>query len=72
MIQYKLSDKNNRILILKNKLAMYQKNKINWEKLADKAAGLSYAEITLAWEDAAKDMIIHDRKKITATTILQM
>lgn len=72
VIQYKLPNKNNRMLILKNKLAMYEKNKINWEKLADAAAGLSYAEITCACEDAAKDMIIHDRKKITASIILQM
>jgi SpoVK/Ycf46/Vps4 family AAA+-type ATPase len=72
VIQYKLPNKTNRIQILKNRLAMYQKHNINWERLADAASKLSYAEITRACEDAAKDMIIHDRKKITNDVILQM
>lgn len=45
---------------LKAKLAAFRKGRIDWDKLAREAKGLSYAEITRACEDAVKDMIIHD------------
>ena len=44
---------------------------VDWEKLAEAAEGLSYADITRACEDAMKDVIIHDRDEIRTMDVLK-
>ena len=56
---------------LKAKLAVFNKSKIDWQKLAVSAAGLSYADITRACEDAIKDSVIHDRQKVSTNDVLK-
>tara|TARA_R110002095_G_scaffold178312_1_gene155631 strand:- start:3133 stop:4113 length:981 start_codon:yes stop_codon:yes gene_type:complete len=48
----------------------FQTTKLSQNKIVQAARGLSYAEITRACEEAIKDMIIHDKKKINSTMLL--
>jgi SpoVK/Ycf46/Vps4 family AAA+-type ATPase len=53
------------VAVLKNRLAGFSQPIKNWESVAKKGEGLSYAEITRAAEDAIKDAVIHDRASVT-------
>jgi SpoVK/Ycf46/Vps4 family AAA+-type ATPase len=64
VLEYELPQHEDIIKALKSKLAGFKKGQINWEKLSNMAIGLSYADITRAVEEAAKDAIINDRDKI--------
>jgi SpoVK/Ycf46/Vps4 family AAA+-type ATPase len=72
VIEYRLPEQELLINVLKAKLAVFNKSKIDWQKLADSAAGLSYADITRACEDAIKDAVIHDRQKVSTNDVLKM
>lgn len=56
---------------LKAKLAPYRKAHLEWTRLARAADGLSYAEITRACQDAAKDMVIQDLPELTETVVVR-
>lgn len=71
VIEYGLPEHELLINALKAKLAVFNKSKIDWQKLAVSAAGLSYADITRACEDAIKDAIIHDRQKVSTNDVLK-
>jgi SpoVK/Ycf46/Vps4 family AAA+-type ATPase len=65
VIEYQLPEQSQIVSLLKNKLAVFKTSRIQWEKAAELATGLSYGDITKACEDAIKDSIIHDREKVT-------
>ena len=44
--------------------------KVDWHSAAEAARGLSYAEITRACEDAAKDAILSGAGEVTTTMLL--
>ncbi len=64
VIQYQLPSKNEIITLFKNKLSPYVTKRFPWTKLATNAEGLSSAEVTLAAEDAIKELLIHDLSNI--------
>ena len=72
MIHYGLPEKEQIIAVLKNRLASFKPKRLSWTKLAERANGLSYADISRAADDTIKDAIIHDRASITDTDILRM
>jgi AAA+ superfamily predicted ATPase len=45
---------------------------ISWQRLADRAQGLSYAEINRAVQEALKDMLISKESKVTKKTVEKM
>ncbi len=71
VLEYELPQLEYIVKALKSKLAGFKKTQINWEKLANLSIGLSYADITKAIEEAAKDAIINDRDKIMNEDILK-
>ena len=71
VIQYPLPEKEQMVKALKAKLAGFKKLSIDWDALADSAMGLNYADITRACEEAVKDAIIHDRKKVGTPDVLK-
>lgn len=71
VIQYPLPEKEQIVEALKAKLAGFKKSSMDWDGLADSAMGLNYADITRACEEAVKDAIIHDRKKIDTPDVLK-
>jgi SpoVK/Ycf46/Vps4 family AAA+-type ATPase len=71
IIKYDLPNRELIIKALQSKLAALKKSEIDWEALADIATGLSYADLSRACEEAIKDTIINDRKKIENADILK-
>jgi SpoVK/Ycf46/Vps4 family AAA+-type ATPase len=71
VVEYGLPEQEQLLSALQSKLAVFQKSKIDWKKLADAASGLSYADITRACEAAIKEAIIHDRQKVATSDILK-
>ncbi len=72
MIQYGLPEAEQIIAVLKNRLASFKPKRLSWTKLAEKAKGLSYADISRAADDTLKDAIIHDRASITDADVFRM
>lgn len=56
--------------LIRNRLANVRLGRIAWAQLAKAAAGLSHAEVTLAAENAAKEMILAKRDAVTTETIV--
>ncbi len=71
VIEYHLPNKKEIIAALKAKLAAYKIARIPWSKVADQATGLSFGDLTRACEDAIKDVIIHDRDKVTQADLIR-
>jgi SpoVK/Ycf46/Vps4 family AAA+-type ATPase len=71
VIAFEFPDQARIVEVLRAKLAPYPTGRIAWARLAEAAAGLSYAEITRASEDAAKDMVIRDLSEVTTEALLR-
>jgi len=65
VIRYELPSENEIITLYKNKLKQYVAKNFSWKKLVESSQGLSNAEITLAAEDAIKEVLINGQSKIT-------
>lgn len=72
MVQYGLPEAEQIVAVLKNRLAIFKPKRLSWSKLAEKAMGLSYADVARAADDTIKDAIIHDRASITDSDISRM
>ncbi len=71
VIRYELPSANEIITLLKSRLQPYVAKNFSWKKLALKSDGLSNAEITLAANDAIKEMLINDHHSITLSMVQQ-
>ncbi len=65
VVEYGLPNLPQIVEVLKNRLTSFSQPITDWEAVASKGEGLSYAEITRAAEDAIKDAIIHDRAAVS-------
>ena len=72
ILNYDLPDKVQTAILLKTRLTGSTAGNIKWERLADFAAGLSYAEITRAANEALKDALIQNRERVQAKDIRAM
>ena len=70
VIEYHLLDTHAVLQALQAKLAGFAKTDIAWQQVAKFATGRSYADITRACEDAAKEMVLNDRHAITTENLL--
>ncbi len=61
VLTYEMPDRDAILLTLKRALVPFPTEDVNWDRVAEEAQGLSYAEIVQACEDAAKDMVLTDR-----------
>lgn len=64
VIEYGLPNSEQIQAVLKGRLANFSKKLNKWDALAEAAAGLSYAELARAADDAIKDAIIDDRAQV--------
>jgi SpoVK/Ycf46/Vps4 family AAA+-type ATPase len=71
VIEYPLPDKNQRRILLENKLKEFISKKFGWVKISDLAEGLSQAELTRTADDIVKNVVIHGLKKISTTEVIQ-
>ena len=72
ILRYKLPDGAQVVRLLKARLSDAVTTGIQWHRLAELAAGLSYAEITRASDEALKDALIHERSKVRESDIQTM
>lgn len=70
VILYKLPNKEEKLELLKNRLARYSE-KINFPKLLPNINGLSHAEITLACLDAIKETVLNETQEMNNQLILK-
>jgi len=70
VIEYQLPTEKEIVTTIKNRLASFPKSRVSWLKLAKEASNLSYGEITRACNDAIKDVLINDKKKVTQTDLM--
>ncbi|TXD36976.1 ATP-binding protein [Lujinxingia vulgaris] len=55
--------------MMKNFLAPFDLDEIDWDELGNLAEGMNFAEIARACEDAAKDMVMDDRAQLSTSDI---
>ncbi|OCK55439.1 ATP-binding protein [Bradyrhizobium sp. LMTR 3] len=65
IIRFELPNASRAKLLLQAKLAAFKPGKINWTVAAKSAAGLSYADVARAAEDAIKDVLISGREAVS-------
>ena len=65
VIQYSLPNKDEIVTLFRSRLKPYVDMGFSWSDLAKIAEGLSGAEVTLAAQDAIKELLIHEHKVIT-------
>lgn len=70
VIGYKLPSKEEKTLILKNRLARYNV-KLNYPQILSAINGLSHAEITLACLDAIKETVLNEKQKLTNQLLIK-
>jgi SpoVK/Ycf46/Vps4 family AAA+-type ATPase len=71
VLTYDLPNKDAIAATLRRTLANFPTDAVEWERLADEADGLSYAEIVRACEDAAKDMVLTSQSSLSSEEILR-
>jgi len=69
VLHYELPDAARIAQLLKARLARTTVKRVAWSRLAHAAAGLSYAEVTRAADEALKDALIHGRERICEAEI---
>ncbi len=72
VIQFKLPDQALAIKLIKTKLAVFPTSRIIWENVAACAEDLSFADIAKVCDDAIKDAIINDQKKVSQKDIARL
>ena len=72
VLQYELPEKSQIVSLLEARLSDAVTTGTQWQRLAELAAGLSYAEITRASDEALKDALIHERSKVRESDIQTM
>lgn len=69
VIRYELPTDDEIIQLFKSRLHSHVAKNFSWKKLPEISQGLSNAEITLASNDAIKEMLIHDFDSITISML---
>jgi SpoVK/Ycf46/Vps4 family AAA+-type ATPase len=69
LLHYELPDEEHIASVLKARLGRMATKGVSWKRLASKAMGLSYAEITRASDEAMKSALIEDRTTIAEKDI---
>jgi SpoVK/Ycf46/Vps4 family AAA+-type ATPase len=55
---------------LKNKLSSFRRLNVDFDELSSASAGLSFADIVMACEEAVKDAVIHNSKVLSTEDVL--
>lgn len=71
VIEYELPHKEQIEQVVKNKLAIYKKTKINWDEIYSVAEGLSHAEITRACDEVIKHYVLKKSKSVSTENIVR-
>lgn len=69
VLHYELPDAAQIAQLLKARLGRTTVKRVTWPRLAEAAAGLSYAEVTRSADEVLKDALIHGRERICEAEI---
>ena len=72
VLHYELPEQSQIVSLLEARLSDAVTVGVQWQRLAELAAGLSYAEITRASDEALKDALIHERSNVRESDIQTM
>lgn len=72
VLHYRLPDSEQAEALLRQRLAAHLPKRAGWKTLAKQAAGLSYAEIAKAAEDALKDALMHGGTQVDVGQLAAM
>lgn len=72
VLHYSLPENNQIVTLLRSRLGNFAPTKLNWQSLAETAAGLSHAEVVKAAEDAVKEAIISGSEIVTSKQVSGM
>ena len=72
ILHYEIPDEPKIVRLLKARLSAAAAKGVRWQRLAELAAGLSFAKITRASDEALKDALIHGRPQVRETDIRMM
>ena len=70
VLYYKTPEAEQRKALISNVLGTFMASKFNWKKILTESAELSHAEVDHACQDAIKNAILADRKKISTSQLL--
>ncbi|MBZ0144629.1 MAG: ATP-binding protein [Rhodocyclaceae bacterium] len=71
VIEYTAAPKDLARRVLRNRLASFDVSELDWEKAAEAATGLSYADVVHACEAAAKDAVLDDSLKVSTRALIE-
>jgi SpoVK/Ycf46/Vps4 family AAA+-type ATPase len=71
VLSYDLPGDEERIRMMKNCLARFESEGLDWDALSTNSDGLSYADLDRACQDAAKKVVLDDSLDVVSTEILQ-
>jgi SpoVK/Ycf46/Vps4 family AAA+-type ATPase len=69
VLHYELPDEDRIAEVLKNRLGAQATRRMPWARLAAGAAGLNYAEVARAADDAVKQALLDDQPKVSAINV---
>lgn len=69
IIEFTLPDGDLAVTAMKARLAGIGTTGVSWRTMGSAAEGLSYAEITKACDDAAKEAVLHDREGVSGNAL---
>jgi SpoVK/Ycf46/Vps4 family AAA+-type ATPase len=72
MLHYQLPDEAHIASLLKSRLSRKAVKGVSWKRLAQRAVGLSYAEVTRAAAEALKATLIEQREQVTEADVRAM
>ncbi|HEY5956526.1 MAG TPA: AAA family ATPase [Polyangiaceae bacterium] len=70
VLNYSMPDRVALVGTLKRTLADFPTDGINWQRVAEVADGLSYAEVVRACEDAAKDSLLAEHRVLSEAVVV--
>lgn len=71
VIEYQLPNEKEIIVAFKTKLAGYLGQGIQWTKVAETAAGISFGDIAKTCENVVKDVVIHDKGHVAFIDLIE-
>jgi SpoVK/Ycf46/Vps4 family AAA+-type ATPase len=69
VVEYELPSEAMRRALIENRLLMFDIRRLGWKKILVASADLSHAEVVRACDDAAKDLILNDRKSVPTASL---
>lgn len=69
VIEYSLPNEERATEVMKERLATLETKGIKWKEVVSASQGLSYAELIRACGDAAKEVVLHNKKQITTAAL---